>query len=130
MYWNYWYFCEHSPLFYHLNLILCRYWSWQRNIYFLVNIFLRHTFPTSKSSSKTKTVLTTTDMTQSTELQAFKRQKMVIKLLNLPLFVWCMLTLAHNFWQWPKQRFLNHRYEQRCHFQLNSVKRLATCVSK
>ena len=33
------YFCEHSPLFYHLNLIPCRYWSWKRNIYFLVNIF-------------------------------------------------------------------------------------------
>ena len=67
------YFCEHNPLFYHLNLIPCRYWSWQRNIYFLVNIFVRHTFPMSKSSIKTKTVLTMTDMTQSTELQAFKR---------------------------------------------------------
>ena len=32
------YFCE-NPLFYHLNLIPCRYWSWQRNIYFLVNQF-------------------------------------------------------------------------------------------
>ena len=29
----------------------------------------------SKSSIKTKTVLTMTDMTKSTELQAFKRQK-------------------------------------------------------
>ena len=69
------YFCEHNPLFYHLNLIPCHYWSWQRNIYFLVNIFVRHTFPMSKSSIKTKTVLTMTDMTESTELQAFKRQK-------------------------------------------------------
>ena len=69
------YFCEHNPLFYHLNLIPCRYWSWQRNIYFLVNIFVRHTFSMSKSSIKTKTVLTMTDMTQSTELLAFKRQK-------------------------------------------------------
>ena len=69
------YFCEHNPLFYHLNLIPCRYWSWQRNIYFLVNIFVRHTFPMSKSSIKTKTVLTMTDMTKSTELQAFKRPK-------------------------------------------------------
>ena len=69
------YFCEHNPLFYHLNLIPCRYWSWQRNIYFLVNIFVRHTFPMSKSSIKTKTVLTMTDMTESTELRAFKRQK-------------------------------------------------------
>ena len=51
------YFCEHNPLFYHLNLIPCCYWSWQRNIYFLVNIFVRHTFPMSKSSFKTKTVL-------------------------------------------------------------------------
>ena len=35
----------------------------------------------SKGSIKTKTVLTMTDMTESTELQAFKRQKDVIKLL-------------------------------------------------
>ena len=69
------YFCRHNPLFYHLNLIPCHYWSWQRNIYFLVNIFVRHTFPMSKSSIKTKTVLTMTDMTKSTELQAFIRQK-------------------------------------------------------
>ena len=69
------YFCQHNPLFYHLNLIPCHYWSWQRNIYILVNIFVRYTFPMSKSSIKTKTVLIMTDMTESTELQAFKRQK-------------------------------------------------------
>ena len=69
------YFCQHNPLFYHLNLVPCHYWSWQRNIYFLVNIFVWHTFPMSKSSIKTKTVLTMTDMTESTELLAFKRQK-------------------------------------------------------
>ena len=69
------YFCQHNPLFYYLNLIPCHYWSWQRNIYFLVNIFVRHTFPMSESSIKTKTVLTMTDMTESTELRAFKRQK-------------------------------------------------------
>ena len=69
------YFCQIIPWFYHLNLIPCHYWSWQRNIYFLVNIFVRHTFPVSKSSIKTKTVLTMTDMTESTELQAFERQK-------------------------------------------------------
>ena len=40
-----------------------------------MNIFVRHTFPMSKSSIKTKTILTMTDMTQSTELQAFKRPK-------------------------------------------------------
>ena len=67
------YFCQHNPLFYHLNLILCHYWSWQRNIYFLVNIFFRHTFSMSKSSIEAKTVLTMTDMTESTELLAFKR---------------------------------------------------------
>ena len=55
------YFCQHNPLFYHLNLIPCHYWSCQRNIYFLVNIFVRHTFPVSKSSIKTKTVLAMTD---------------------------------------------------------------------
>ena len=66
---------RHFCLFYRLNLIPWYYWSWQRNIYFLVNIFLRHTFAMSKSSIKTKTVLIMTDMTESTELQAFKRQK-------------------------------------------------------
>ena len=75
------YFCQHNPLFYHLNLIPCHYWSWQRDIYFLVNIFVRHTFPMSKSSVKRKTVLKMIDMTESTELQAFKRKRMVIKLL-------------------------------------------------
>ena len=69
------YFCRHNPLFYHINLIPCHYWGWQRNIYCLVNIFVRHTFFKSKSSIKTKTVLTMTDMTESTELRAFKRQK-------------------------------------------------------
>ena len=34
------YFCRHNPLFYHLNLIARHYWSWQRNIFFLVNIFV------------------------------------------------------------------------------------------
>ena len=75
------YFWRHNPLFYHLNLIPCHYWSWQRDIYFLVNIFVRHTFPMSKSSVKTKTVLKMIDMTESTELQAFKRKRMVVKLL-------------------------------------------------
>ena len=56
-------FCQHNPLFYHLHLFPCHYWSWQRNIYFLVNIFVWHTFPMSKSSIKTKTVLTMIDMT-------------------------------------------------------------------
>ena len=69
------YFCQHNPLFYHLNLIPCHYWSWQRNIYFLVNIFVRHTFSMSKSSIKTKTVLTVTGLTESTELLVFKRKK-------------------------------------------------------
>ena len=61
------YFCQHNPLFYHLNFIPCHNWSCQRNIYFLVNIFVRHTFSMSKSSIKTKTVLTMTDTTESTE---------------------------------------------------------------
>ena len=65
-------FCWHNPLFYHLNLIPCHYWSWHRN-FFLVNTFVRHTFPVSKSSIKTKTVLTMTDMTESTELPDFRR---------------------------------------------------------
>ena len=70
-----WYLCRYNPLFYHLNLIPCHYWIWKRNIYFLMNIFVRHIFSMSKSSIKTKMVLTMTDMTQSAELLAFKRQK-------------------------------------------------------
>ena len=69
------YFCQHNPLFYRLNLIPCHYWTWQRNIYFLVNIFVRHTFSMSKSSTKKTTLSTMTDMTKSTELLSFKRQK-------------------------------------------------------
>ena len=42
---------------------------------FLVNIFVRRTLPLSNSSMKTKTVLTMTDLTESTELLVFKRQK-------------------------------------------------------
>ena len=69
------YFCQHNPLFYHLNLLMpCHYWSWQRNIYFFGEYFCP-TIPTSKSNIKTKTVLTMTDMTESAELQVFKRQK-------------------------------------------------------
>ena len=84
------YFCQHNPLFYHLNLIPCHYWSWQRNIYFLVNIFVRHTFPMSKSSIKTKTVLTMTDTTESTELLAFKRQKDGYKVTkNFLVYLFC-----------------------------------------
>ena len=73
------YFCQHNPLFYHLNLIPCHYWSWRRNIYFLVNILVRNTFSMSKSRIKTKTVLTMTDMKESTELLVFKRQKVGYK---------------------------------------------------
>ena len=42
---------------------------------FLVNILIRHTFSMSKSSIKTEKFLTMTDMTESIELLAFKRQK-------------------------------------------------------
>ena len=68
------YFCQHNPFFLSpkLNPLSC----WQGNIYFLVNIFVRHTFPMSKSNIKTKTVLIMTDMTESTELLfSLKRQK-------------------------------------------------------
>ena len=69
------YFCQPNPLFYHLNLILCHYWSWQIDIYFLVNIFVQHTFSKSKSSIKRKTVLTITDTIEYNEPLAFQRQK-------------------------------------------------------
>ena len=97
-----WYFCQHNPLFHHLNLIPCHYWSWQRNIYFLVNIFVRHTFSMSKSSIKTKAVLTMTDTTESTELLAFKRQKDGYKVaikISLCIFVvlsWDELKVRQN----------------------------------
>ena len=42
------YFCQHNPLFYPQKLILYHCWSWQRNIYFLVNNFVRHTFTCRK----------------------------------------------------------------------------------
>ena len=51
-----WYFWHHNPLLFHLNLIPWHYWSWQSNIYFLVNIFVQRTFPMSNSSIKTKTI--------------------------------------------------------------------------
>ena len=91
-----------NPLFYHLKLIPCRYWSWQRNIYFLVNIFVQHTFSMSKSSIKTKTVLTMTDMTESTEFIAFKRQKdgykvaIKISLCNCVVLSWDELKFRQN----------------------------------
>ena len=88
------YFCEQNPLFYHLNLIPCRYWSWQRNIYFLVNIFVRHTFPMSKSSIKAKTVLTMADMTKSTELRAFIRQKDGYKNVTVKIFLCICVVLS------------------------------------
>ena len=42
---------------------------------FFGEYFCPYTFSMSKISFKTKTVLTMTDMTESTELLAFKRQK-------------------------------------------------------
>ena len=47
----------------------------------------------SKSSTKTKTVLTMTDMTESTELQAFKRQKDGHKVtVKIPLCIFVVLS--------------------------------------
>ena len=78
------YFCQHNRLFYLLNLISCHYWSWKINIYFFLDdIFVRHTSPMSNSSIKTKTVLTMTDVTESTELQASSfKSKMSISFWN------------------------------------------------
>ena len=96
------YFCRHDPLFCRLNLIPWHYWGWQKNIYFLVNIFVRHTFSMSKSSIKTETVLTMTDMRESTELLAFKRQKDCYKvtvkifLCNFVVLSWDELKVRQN----------------------------------
>ena len=47
----------------------------------------------SKSSTKTKTVLTVTDMTESTELLAYKRQKDGYKVtLNISLCICVVLS--------------------------------------
>ena len=67
-------FCERNTLFYHLSLIPSLL-KLAKKYLFLVSIFVRHTFPMSKGSIKTKTVLIMTDMTKSTELQSFIRQK-------------------------------------------------------
>ena len=104
------YFCQHNPLFYHLKLIPCHYWSWQIKIYFLVNIFVRHTFSMTKSSIKTKTVLTMTDKTESTELLAFKRQKdgykvtIKIALRICVVLTWDELKVRQNLHIWAVER--------------------------
>ena len=54
----------------------------------------------SKSSAKTKTVLTMTDMTQSTELQAFKRPKDGYKVTVKISLCICVLCLP-----WPDISF-------------------------
>ena len=96
------YFCRHNPLFYHINLIPCHYWGWQRNIYCLVNIFVRHTFFMSKSSIKTKTNLTMTNKTESTELLAFQIKKdgykvtVKIFLCNCVVLSWDELKVRQN----------------------------------
>ena len=67
-----------------------------------MNIFVRHTFPISKSSIKTKTVLTMTDVTKSTEPQDFIRQKDGYKIavkMSLCIFVvlsWGELKVQQN----------------------------------
>ena len=52
-----------------------------KTVFVLVTTLVRQTFPMSKSSIKTKTVLTMTDMTESTELPDLKDKSMVIRLL-------------------------------------------------
>ena len=80
-------------LFYHLKLIPCHNWSWHRNIYFLVNILVRHIFSMSKSIIKTKTVLTITNVIESTQLLAFKRQKDGYKVtVKISLCIWVVLS--------------------------------------
>ena len=63
-------FCQHMPL---LNPLLLL--KLAKKYLFFGEYFCPTYFPMSKSSIKTKTVLTMTDMTESTELLAFKRQK-------------------------------------------------------
>ena len=69
------YFCHQQSFVLSSKLNLLSLLKLAKKYYFLVNIFIRHTFSMSKSSIKTKTVLTVTDMTESNELLAFKRQK-------------------------------------------------------
>ena len=90
------YFCQHNPLFYHPNLIPCHYWSWQRNIYFLVNIFVRHTFPMSKvASNKDSFNNDRYDRLYYASMQnwklpgliLWKREKSIVSLISFPRFV-------------------------------------------
>ena len=96
------YFCLHNPLFYHLNLIPCHYWSWQRKFFF-GEYFCPILFFRSKNSIETKTVLTMTDRTESTEFLAFKRQKDGNKVtVKIPLCIcvvlsWDELKVGKNF---------------------------------
>ena len=65
-------------------------------MYFLVNISVRHTSSMSKSSVKTKTVLTMTDVTESTELLAFKRQKDGYKVTVKSFFVYLCCSIVRQ----------------------------------
>ena len=65
-------------------------------MYFLVNISVRHTSSMSKSSVKTKTVLTMTDVTESTELLAFKRQKDGYKVTVKIFFVYLCCSIVRR----------------------------------
>ena len=91
------YFCRHNPLFYHLNLSPWHYWGWHKNIYSLVNIFVRHTFSMSKSSIKTKTVLSMTDMTESTELKDGYKVTVKIPLCICVVLSWNELKVRQKF---------------------------------
>ena len=63
----------------------------------------------SKSSIKTKTVLTMTDMTQSTELRAFKRTKDGYKFTVKIPFCICVVLSWDELKVW--QNFLDSDYE-------------------
>ena len=68
----------------------------KKHLIFWWIIFVRHTFSMSKSSIKTKTALTMTDMTKSTELLAFKRLLKKIFLCICVVLSWDELKVRKN----------------------------------
>ena len=72
-------------------------------------MFAWHTFPISKSNIKTETVLTMTDMTESTELLAFKRQKDGNKVTVKILLCICVVLSWEELKVW--QNLLDSDYE-------------------
>ena len=89
----------------------------------MVNIFVRHTFPTSKSSMKTKTVLTMTDIIESIKLQAFIRQKDGYKVtVKISLCICVVLSWDElNVYEIYMYTYINKNHIKICPCKISSV---------